>query len=47
MNAKEFFNKANEYEWMEEAPFEWDIEYTEKELIAFAELYARCKLNNK
>jgi hypothetical protein len=48
MNAKEFmYNKHNDWEWMEENPDQWDVEYTEKELIAFAEVYAKYKLNNK
>jgi hypothetical protein len=39
--------KSDESEWMEENPDQWDVEFTEKELIAFAEAYAKYKLNNK
>jgi type I restriction-modification system DNA methylase subunit len=36
--------KSDESEWMEENPAQWDCEFTEKELIAFAEVYHKWKV---
>jgi hypothetical protein len=47
MNAEKFMNRLDESEWIEKNFDEDDLKFTKEEVIAFAELYAKYKLNNK